>query len=121
MTYTIYTTDAGIKITAINQDAAQKISDELNLGKIISQAARVPKKTTIRQGTFCLIDSLAQCILFRGAFSQTLAHAETAIKKGKIPVMRYQDADKLRSLNPVEARSFNRLFDQVEDLKHDPY
>jgi pyruvate/2-oxoacid:ferredoxin oxidoreductase beta subunit len=112
--YTIYTTDAGIKITAINQDAAQKISDELNLGKIISQAPRIPKKTTIRQGTFCLIDSLAQCILFRGTYSKTLEQAEKAIKKGHIPVMRYQDDDKLRALNPVEARSFNRLFDNVE-------
>lgn len=114
MEYTIFTTDAGIKITAINQDAAQKISDELNLGKIISQAARVPKKTTIRQGTFCLIDSLAQCILFRGTYSKTLEQADLAIKKGKIPVMRYQADDKLQALNPVEARSFNRLFDQVE-------
>lgn len=115
MEYTIFTTSAGIKITAATQDAAQKISDELNLGKIISQEPRTKKKTTIRQGTFCLIDSLAQCILFTGAFNQVLAHAETAIKKGKIPAMRYRDVDKLRALNPVEARSFNRLFDKVED------
>lgn len=115
MTYTIYTTIAGIKITAINQDAAQKISDELNLGQIISQEPRIPKKTTIRQGTFCLIDSLAQCILFRGTYSKTLEQADLAIKRGKIPVMRFQNDDKLQSLNPVEARSFNRLFDQVED------
>ena len=115
MTYTIYTTTAGIKITAISQDAAQKISDELNLGQIISQEPRVKKKTTIRQGTFCLIDSLAQCILFRGTYSKTLEQADLAIKKGKIPVMRYQHDDKLQALNPVEARSFNRLFDQIED------
>lgn len=115
MEYTIYTTTAGIKITALNEDAAKKISDELNLGKIISSEPRIKKKTTIRQGTFCLIDSLTQCILFTGAFSQTLAHAETAIKKGRIPVMRYRDHDKFRALNPVEARSFNRLFDQLED------
>lgn len=114
MEYTIYTTTAGIKITATNQDAAQKISDELNLGQIISQAPRIPKKTTIRQGTFCLIDSLAQCVLFRGTYSKTLEQADIAIKKGKIPVMRYQADDKLQALNPVEARSFNRLLDQVE-------
>lgn len=115
MEYTIYTTTAGIKITAISQDAAQKISDELNLGQIISQAPRTHKKTTIRQGTFCLIDSLAQCILFRGTYSKTLEQADLAIKKGKIPVMRFQADDKLQALNPVEATSFNRLFDQVED------
>lgn len=115
MEYTIFTTSAGIKITAINQGAAQKISDELNLGQIISQAPRTKKKTTIRQGTFCLIDSLAQCILFRGTYSKTLEQADLAIKNGKIPVMRYQADDKLQALNPVEARSFNRLFDQVED------
>ena len=114
MEYIIFTTSAGIKITAINQDAAQKISDELNLGQIISQEPRVKKKTTIRQGTFCLIDSLAQCILFRGTYSKTLEQADLAIKKGKIPVMRYQHDDKLQALNPVEARSFNRLFDQIE-------
>ena len=115
MEYTIFTTSAGIKITAINQDAAQKISDELNLGQIISQAPRIKKKTTIRQGTFCLIDSLAQCILFRGTYSKTLEQADIAIKKGKIPVMRFQADDKLQALNPVEARSFNRLFNQIED------
>lgn len=109
--YTIFTTSAGIKITAISQDAAQQIASQLNLGTIISQEPRLIKKPTIRKGDFCLIDSLAQCILFTGAFSQTLAHAEKAIKKGRIPVMRYQDDDKLRALNPVEARSFNRLFE----------
>lgn len=114
MEYTIYTTTAGIKITAISQDSAQKIADELNLGQIISQAPRIKKKTTIRQGTFCLIDSLAQCILFRGTYSKTLEQADLAIKNGKIPVMRYQADDKLQALNPVEARSFNRLFDNVE-------
>lgn len=114
MTYTIYTTNAGVKITAISQDAAQKISDELNLGQIISSEPRTKKKTTIRQGTFCLIDSIAQCVLFRGTYSKTLEHADIAIKKGKIPVMRFQSDDKLQALNPVEARSFNRLFDQVE-------
>ena len=115
MTYTIYTTDAGVKITAINEDAAKKISDELNLGKIISSEPRTKKKTTIRQGTFCLIDSLAQCILFRGTYSKTLEQADIAIKKGRIPVMRFQNDDKLKALNPVEARSFNRLFNQIED------
>lgn len=114
MTYTIYTTSAGIKITAINQDAAEKISNELNLGKIISSEPRTKKRTIIRQGTFCLIDSLAQCVLFRGTYSKTLEQADIAIKKGKIPVMRFQSDDKLQSLNPVEARSFNRLFNQVE-------
>ena len=115
MEYIIFTTSAGIKITAINQDAAQKISDELNLGQIISQAPRIKKKTTIRQGVFCLIDSIAQCILFRGTYSKTLEQADLAIKKGKIPVMRFQEDDKLKALNPVEARSFNRLFNQIED------
>ena len=115
MEYIIFTTSAGIKITAINQDAAQKISDELNLGQIISQEPRVKKKTTIRQGVFCLIDSLAQCVLFRGTYSKTLEQADLVIKKGKIPVMRFQEDDKLKALNPVEARSFNRLFNQVED------
>ena len=115
MEYTIFTTSAGIKITAINQDAAQKICAELNLGKIISSEPRTKKKTTIRQGTFCLIDSLAQCILFRGTYSKTLEQADIAIKKGRIPVMRFQEDDKLKALNPVEARSFNRLFNQVED------
>ena len=114
MKYTIYTTNTGVKITHTNQIDAQKIADQLNLGKIISQAPRIPKKTTIRQGTFCLIDSLAQCILFRGTYSKTLEQADIAIKKGKIPVMRFQADDKLQALNPVEARSFNRLFDQVE-------
>lgn len=115
MEYTIFTTSAGIKITAINQDAAQKISNELNLGQIISSEPRTKKKTTIRQGTFCLIDSIAQCILFRGTYSKTLEQADIAIKKGKIPVMRFQEDDKLQALNPIEARSFNRLFNQVED------
>lgn len=115
MEYTIYTTTAGIKITAISQDAAQKISDELNLGQIISQEPRIKKKTTIRQGVFCLIDSIAQCVLFRGTYSKTLEQADLAIKKGKIPVMRFQNDDKLQALNPVEARSFNRLFNQIED------
>lgn len=112
--YTIYTTTAGIKITAINQDAAEKISNELNLGQIVAQEPRIKKKTTIRQGVFCLIDSIAQCILFRGTYSKTLEQADIAIKNGKIPVMRFQEDDKLKALNPVEAKSFNRLFDQVE-------
>lgn len=115
MKYTIYTTNTGVKITAINQTAAENISKELNLGQIVSQEPRTKKKTTIRQGTFCLIDSLAQCILFRGTYSKTLEQADIAIKKGKIPVIRFQEDDKLKALNPVEARSFNRLFDQVED------
>lgn len=111
MEYTIFTTSAGTKITAATEQAAKQIAAQLNLGTIISKQPRLLKKPTIRKGEFCLIDTLAQCILFRGAFSQTLAHAETAIKKGRIPVMRYRDDDKLRALNPVEARSFNRLFD----------
>ena len=84
---TIFTTRGRLK-SQLSIKTTHKNIWRVKPRKIIFSKPQIKKKTTIRQGTFCLIDSIAQCICF---VVRTQKHSRGgAAIKGKIPVMRFR-------------------------------